>query len=175
MDKGNDGHWASAYATRNRTWLVARAQHLCRNASDAEDLVQEALFRFIREFSGEGARLDESRCGAWLMKTISTLFYDQLRRQRVRDQNAKDPTLRNEVVDPLEPTVPSVYDTVTDERFSQAVQSLSPKLRATFELYAAGHRYQDIARILDIHIGAVAKRLFDARARLREFFNSGDK
>ncbi|MFP2925546.1 RNA polymerase sigma factor [Pyxidicoccus sp. 3LG] len=175
MDNGNDGHWSSGYAARNRAWLFVRAQHLCRNASDAEDLVQEALLRFIREFGGMQERLDECRCGAWLMKTISTLFYDQLRRQRVREQNAKDPTLRNEAVDPLEPGPPSIYDTVTDERFSQAVQSLSPKLRATFELHAAGHRYQDIARILDIHIGAVAKRLFDARARLREFFNAGDK
>ncbi|PTL81268.1 RNA polymerase sigma factor [Vitiosangium sp. GDMCC 1.1324] len=53
-------------------------------------------------------------------------------------------------------------------RFAQALETLSPKLRTTFELHAAGQKYQDIGRSLGLSIGTVSKRLHDARAKLQK-------
>ncbi|HYO54797.1 RNA polymerase sigma factor [Archangium sp.] len=170
MDKAKSEQRAGEFATRYRAWLLAQANHLCRNATDAEDLVQDTLLRFIQNFGQVEALPNERSCEAWLVTTLTHLFYDQCRRRRVQAQGAKDPHLSNEaVVETDEPGSRPVYDSLTDEQFSEALQALSPKMRATFELHAAGKKYQDIARSLGIPVGTVSKRLHDARARLREF------
>ena len=170
MNKAKSEQWAGQFATRHRAWLLAQATHLCRNATDAEDLVQDTLLRFIQTFGQLEASPHERSCQSWLVTTLTHRFYDQCRRQRVQAEGAKDPHLSNEaVVEPPEPGSRPIYDSLTDEQFSEALQALSPKMRDTFELHAAGKKYQDIARSLDIPVGTVSKRLHDARARLREF------
>jgi RNA polymerase sigma-70 factor (ECF subfamily) len=133
--------------------------------------VQDTLLRFIQTFGQLEALPQERSCEAWLVTTLTHLFYDQCRKRRVQAQGAQDPHLSNEAVveAPHEPASRPVYDSLTDEQFSQALEKLSPKMRATFELHAAGKKYQDIASSLGIPVGTVSKRLHDARARLREF------
>jgi RNA polymerase sigma-70 factor (ECF subfamily) len=169
MDKAKSEQRAGEFATRYRAWLLAQAKNLCRNATDAEDLVQDALLRFIQTFGQREALPNERSCEAWLVTTLTHLFYDQCRRRRVQAQGAQEPHLSNEVVEAPEPDSRPVYDTLTDEQFSEALQALSPKMRATFEMHASGKKYQDIARSLGIPVGTVSKRLHDARARMREF------
>jgi RNA polymerase sigma-70 factor, ECF subfamily len=172
MIQVNSGQRAGDFATRHRAWLLIQARNVCRNETDAEDLVQEALLRFIKTFDKLESLPEEKACAAWLVTTLTHLFYDQCRRQRVQADGAKDPFLSNEaVVEPETPARP-VYDAITDEQFAQALHSLSPKIRTTFEMHAAGRKYQDIASALGIPMGTVAKRLHDARTKLREFFQS---
>jgi RNA polymerase sigma-70 factor (ECF subfamily) len=87
----------------------------------------------------------------------------------VQTQGAQDPRLSEEAVVMPEPPTQEVYDTISDEQFSQALRTLSPKIRDTFEQHAAGKKYQDIAQAQGIPVGTVAKRLHDARAKLRAF------
>ena len=166
--KGKSGQQAGAFAMRQRDWLLGQARLMCRNETDAEDLVQEAILRFIQAFDTVETLPGERTCASWLITTLTNLFYDQCRRRRVQANGAKDPLLSEEPVVEHEPSAPTVYDTITDEQFAQALHALSPKMRATFELHAAGKKYQDIARSLDIPVGTVSKRLHDARAKLRE-------
>jgi RNA polymerase sigma-70 factor (ECF subfamily) len=174
MDDGRNEHWTVAFISRERLWLLAHVTKVCRNATDAEDLVQEALLRFIQNFRTVEPRPNERVCQSWLLTTATHLFYDQCRRRRVQEQNTKDPHFRNEVVEPHEPLAPSPYESITDERMSQALGTLSPKERETYALLSAGKKYKDIARILDVKQGTVAKRIHDARARLRAFLTPTD-
>jgi RNA polymerase sigma-70 factor (ECF subfamily) len=174
MDSGNNEHWTSAFVARERRWLLAQVTRICRNATDAEDLVQEALFRFIQTFRAMETRPSERVCQTWLVTTATHLFYDQCRRRRVQEQNAKDPHFQNEVVEPREHHAPSALESVTDERYAEALKTLSPKERQTYELLTAGNKYKEIARILGVKLGTVAKRIHDARQRLREFLDSTD-
>jgi RNA polymerase sigma-70 factor (ECF subfamily) len=102
-----------------------------------------------------------------LTTTLTRLFYDQCRRRKVRAHWAKDPQLRGELEAVHEPAGPA-YAGLTDEQLAQAVRGLSPKLRTTLELHAAGQKYQDIARSLGLQVGTVSKRLHDARAKLHK-------
>jgi RNA polymerase sigma-70 factor (ECF subfamily) len=161
-------HWAGAYAIRQRSWLLEQARRICRNETDAEDLVQESLLRFIKHFGQVESFPSERTCEAWLVRTASNLFKDQCRKRRVQAHGAKDPQLSGEAFVPQEPPSPPEYETITDDQFAQALLSLSPKNRTAFELHAAGNKYQDIARSLGIKVGTVAKRLHSARAKLHE-------
>jgi RNA polymerase sigma factor (sigma-70 family) len=90
----------------------------------------------------------------------------------VQAQSARDPLLSEEAVVEPELPAPKAADAITNEQFAQALQKLSPKVRTTFEMHAAGKKYQDIAHSLGVPVGTVAKRLYDARAKLREFLQS---
>jgi RNA polymerase sigma-70 factor (ECF subfamily) len=166
------GQQAGEFATQRRTWLLAQALNVCRNMTDAEDLVQEASLRFIQSFEKVESLPDERVCEGWLVTTITNLFTDQCRKRKIQESGAKELSFKREAAEAQEPASPSAYDTVTDEKFAQALSSLSPKIRATFEMHAAGVKYQDISREQGIPIGTVAKRLHDARVKLREFLKS---
>jgi RNA polymerase sigma factor (sigma-70 family) len=159
---------AREFAARRRGWLLAVARNTCRNADDAEDLVQETLLRFIQAFEPVSALPNERSCEAWLVTTLTNLFRDQCRKVKVQENGAKELSLGDEVT--LAPELASrpTYDAISDEQFAQAVRALSPKIRATFELHAAGMSYQEISRAQGIPVGTVAKRLHDARLKLRE-------
>jgi RNA polymerase sigma-70 factor (ECF subfamily) len=154
------------FAAQRRDWLCAQARNVCRNGSDAEDLVQETLLKFLRAFEKLESLPSSKICEAWLVTTLTHLFYEQCRKRKVEARGAAEPSLSHEAVIEQEPVSQLVCETITDEQFAQALQALSPKLRATFELHAAGKKYRDIARMLGIQMGTVAKRLHDARARL---------
>lgn len=166
--QGKDGSGSGALAARYRDWLLVRAKNVCGDVNDAEDLVQEVMLRFLQAFEkGEGLP-SGGACEAWLVTTLSRLFYDQCRRRKVRAHWARDPHLRGEAMVVHEPGGSSGQDRVSDEQFAQALRGLSPKLRTTLEMHVTGQKYQDIARSLGLSVGTVSKRLHDARARLHE-------
>jgi RNA polymerase sigma-70 factor, ECF subfamily len=157
-----------AAVSKHRPWLLAQARNICRNQADAEDLVQETLTRLVATFA-EGTLPDEPRCISWLTTTLSNCFLSQCRRQRTATRASTDPHLTGEaVVAPPLGEMMRLYEQVTDEQFAEAVGSLSPRLRETFELYAKGKKLHEIAAILAIPIGTVGKRLHDARKKMRK-------
>lgn len=56
----------------------------------------------------------------------------------------------------------------TEEMFMRALRSLSPALRETFTLHAQGKSLSEIATLLRIPAGTVARRLHEARKRVME-------
>jgi RNA polymerase sigma-70 factor (ECF subfamily) len=167
---GKSGPCLAELTTQRRSWLLAQARLMCRNDNDAEDLVQETLLRFIQAFAQVETLPSSRLCEGWLVTTLTHLFYDQCRKKKVQEQRHREPNASDEALAAPEPDAVPVYDTITDEQFAQALHTLSPKLQATLELHAAGKKYHEIARLLGIQMGTVAKRLHDARAQLRKLF-----
>jgi RNA polymerase sigma-70 factor (ECF subfamily) len=163
------GRWDREATALRRKWLLDQASAICRNAVDAEDLVQETFMRFYQAFDKKEIPPNDRACEAWLAKTLVHFFYDQCRRRKVQLLGVLAEELDSHGERPVaqEAASPSVYDMITDSQIAQALQSLSPKLRATLELYLAGMKYEDIARALDIPIGTVGKRMHDAKVKLR--------
>jgi RNA polymerase sigma-70 factor (ECF subfamily) len=166
------------FISRIRPWLLIQARKLCRNQSDAEDLVQEGCLRFLNAFAQVGTLPPENECEAWLITTMTNYFYDQCRRREVEKRRQTDPALEEITMgkgaNPKSPyeNPKSPYDQITDEAFAEAVKKLSPGLRSTFELFAAGNRYREIAQRQGLTVGAVGKRLSDARSKLKEIFSA---
>jgi len=77
------------------------------------------------------------------------------------------PSLDDELDSAPVTSMAAVLKELTDEKFDEAVRPLSPKLRVAYELRSRGLRHAQIADLLNITQQAVAKRLFDARKRLR--------
>jgi DNA-directed RNA polymerase specialized sigma24 family protein len=105
---------------------------------------------------------------AWMATALKNAFISSVRKAQVQKRADGDPTFA--AATGVEKEAPGVLlsDTVTDAQLARAVGMLSRKQRDVFEANAAGKRYAEIAGELGINVNAVAKRLFDARARLRK-------
>jgi RNA polymerase sigma-70 factor, ECF subfamily len=147
-------------AERHHDYLRAAALRLSGRRDLADDLVQETMHRALVHFDqfapGSNAR-------AWLMRIMTNLHLDQVRRGhstvRAGDSLEHVPAVERDPEDE--------FFGVSDDALWRAVETLDADLREVVELrYRAKLRYKDIARKLQLPAGTVATRLMRAHARL---------
>jgi RNA polymerase sigma-70 factor, ECF subfamily len=147
------------------------ARHLTRNASDAEDLVQEAYLRAYRGFAGfqPGTNLR-----AWLHRILINTFINDHRKRRrlpklILGEGGDRGSLYWRMVkrDPA----PSAEDLVSASLPDQALQEALALLPAQFRVAVLladvqGFSYKQIAAIAGVPIGTVMSRLHRGRRAL---------
>lgn len=160
---------AGVFAEQRRKLLLGVAMKWCRDKDEAADLVQEAITRFIAKFGGQKSLPSAPRAEAWLVKAVGNEYLTRCRKLRVQERWATDPALSAEAreVDPS-----PAFASITSEQISEAENTLTPKMRAVYELHAAKMKYDDIASTLDIPVGRVRKRLHDAREKVRDYLKT---
>jgi len=151
--------------------LFATALRLTRNHDDAEDLVQEALYRGFRSLH---TFRRGSRFRAWMFRILHNVFINRIRRERMApaatDPADLDPSDHDHPVPDLRGMgeLPDVADRHFDERVKAAVDALPESFRVPMVLFSLGGlSYQEIADTLEIPIGTVMSRLHRARRQLR--------
>jgi len=140
------------------------ASHLCRDAQEAEDLVQQAYLRAFESWTT--FRLGASGMRPWLFKILHNVHRGRARgrREPLRLDDARDVETGQERSGEI-PLGAGVIDwEQVDQRLKRAVLDLSDDLRTVFLLYAADDlKYREIAEILQIPLGTVMSRLSRAR------------
>ncbi len=150
--------------------LYNLARYLTRNATDAEDLVQETYTRALRAASQftPGTNLK-----AWLFRILRNTFISLYRRQR------HDPTVGG-----LDTVNPNQHDgtegewlrgdreldclrAVVREEIEQALMGLSEDARTIVLLDLEDLSEQEIASVVGCAVGTVKSRLSRARMALR--------
>jgi len=159
------GREALAYADT----LHNLARYLTRNATDAEDLVQETYTRALRAASQftPGTNLK-----AWLFRILRNTFISLYRRQR------HDPTVGGlDTVNPNHDATGAEWlrgdreldrlRAVVREEIEQALMSLSEDARTVVLLDLENLSEQEIASVVGCAVGTVKSRLSRARRALR--------
>jgi len=147
------------------TQLVERSQHLAfglalsflRDVEDAKDATQDA-------FTTAWLRLrqlrDATAFEAWLKTIVATECNRRLRRQ------ARETAL----VELHEPVEPDTRQIEYQSLVASAIAALPDGERhVTVLFYVMGHTQREIARLLRLKSGTVAKRLHSARLRIRRW------
>jgi len=144
---------------KRRSLLYKIAYSWCHNAALADDLVQDAM---VKALKNARQLKDTAAIKGWLSKILANCWYDHLRRYR-------------ETVDldnlPYEDTAPE-YDEHEKQDIVSRVRAMIATLpvgqRQVITLVdLAGFSYVEIADILDIPIGTVMSRISRARKALR--------
>ncbi|MBA3502439.1 MAG: sigma-70 family RNA polymerase sigma factor [Myxococcota bacterium] len=137
------------------------ARRRCGNAADADDLVQET---FVRALQGLADYDDRGNLCGWLVAILNHLHLDRCRKAarapRLEDIDAHELAI-------AEPSEPPLWTTMPIERVHDTLAVMPPALRTTFELYARGLSYDEIARELRIPKNTVGTRLIRTRRRIK--------
>jgi len=156
-------------ARREERALYRHALRIVGTTSDAEDIVQDALFsawRSIASFQGLSFR-------AWLFRIATNRALDQLRSRKRRPELPLDPPDDDEVTwaEPVAPG-PDLAQIAGDREALAAVESaleaLPAEQRTALLLRdVEGFAYEEIAVITSVEIGTVKSRIHRGRLAVR--------
>jgi RNA polymerase sigma-70 factor (ECF subfamily) len=139
------------------------ATRLVGDPDTAEDLVQEALVRVVRSWSGFRG---EAAFRTWLFRIVINVFRDSLRRSSRADESLPG---ADDVVDArLDDPAQAAATAELGQRVAHEVSRLPPRQREVLVLSAyEGLSTAEIAAVLEISEANVHSTLFAARARLK--------
>lgn len=137
------------------------ARYLTRDRDYADDLVQETLYKAVKNI---GSWQPGTNLRAWLLVILKNTFRNDLRRNK-REVPASDM-----IEGSLEVAVPGAQDArMALLEVQEAFLHLSEEHREVLLLVAVeGLHYEEAAVVLDVAVGTVRSRLSRARAALRE-------
>lgn len=166
---GDSAAFETLYRRHNRR-VYAVCLRMASNASEAEDLTQDAfltVFRKIQSFRGESA------FSTWLHKVTVNTVLMRFRKKNLAQDSIEEPCDAGE--DDLGPAAQfgeedlrlrGVIDGVILQR---AIKRLSPGCREIFLLHdVEGYLHTEIAEIAKCSVGNSKSQLHKARVRLRE-------
>jgi RNA polymerase sigma-70 factor (ECF subfamily) len=133
----------------------------------AEDVVQEVFLSLYRHVA---LGRPEDNLRAWLFQVAHNLALRHHRQRRRRvDGHAWDEEAAAGLVDPAANPEQVLAETQALHSMRAALGALSPRDRQCLSLRAEGLRYRDIARVLGMSLGGVAKAI----ARAIDHLSSG--
>lgn len=141
------------------------AKTYLRNEEDARDLAQETLLKAISNY--DKFRTNTNLKG-WLRVIMRNIFINGYRRNsgRVVQYDSELYAVQRGETDFYGPDA-----RLGRKEIDQAIEDLSDDLRIPFTMHVAGYKYHEIAEQLDLPIGTVKSRIFQARKVLSQKLN----
>jgi len=149
-----------ALVDRHAPSVTAHAKRMLRDASEAEDVVQEA---FLRLWKNAPTYRAEARLGTFLHRIVHNLCVDLLRARKPQDPEALD-DLPSEDRPSRE-----LHARTKSQQVQEEVQALPERQRAALSLvHFEGVSNVEAAEILQVSVEALESLLARARRSLRE-------
>jgi RNA polymerase sigma-70 factor (ECF subfamily) len=140
------------------------ALKLTKNSVDASDLLQDTVLKALKNSTKfqEGSNLK-----AWLTTIMKNSFINDYRRSK-KVQTSKDGNIHDYIIETNSnaPKNSAELKLVMDE-VHVLLKNLDKDLRIPFEMMWQGFKYEDISSHLNIPIGTVKSRIFQARKVLQ--------
>ena len=138
-----------------------------QDVASAEDITQETIITIYKKINSYNFK---GKFSNWVYK----IAYNTLRKlaEKFKTQNSVDEELENlELLDSRD--IENLEEKITQEQILEKLTKIISKLPQNYQevliLYdIQGKKYEEIAEILDINIGTVKSRLFNARKMLKE-------
>ncbi len=146
--------------------LRAFARSLARDATAADDLVQEAL---LKAWSNRDRFDPGTNLRAWLFTILRNTFYSAWRKRRREVEDADGAHAARLA------SAPSQDHHMAFRDFEGALATLPPSQREALVLVgAAGMSCEEAAAVCGVAVGTIKSRVSRARARLSELLSAAD-
>ncbi len=152
------------FVQENLDRLYSSAYRYVRDATEAEDLVQEAL---TRAWAHAEVERSDPELRAWIYKVLVHLVVDRQRRHRVLPVVPTDPAALPDV-DAAPPSEQTALRRLGRAQVRAAIDALPGQYRLPVMLADIdGFSYDEIADQLDLPVGTVTSRIHRGRLGLR--------
>jgi RNA polymerase sigma-70 factor, ECF subfamily len=143
--------------------LRAFAISLCGNVDQADDLLQETLYRALANINSFQPGTNMS---AWLFTILRNLFRSDYRKRRREVEDAD-----GSYAESLK-SYPEQEGKVEFEELREALKKLpSDQREALILIGASGFSYEEAAKICDCAVGTIKSRVNRARTRIAELLS----
>jgi len=145
-------------------YLKPFALKLTNDAVDAEDLIQETMYK---AFSNANKFAHGTNLKAWLFTIMKNIFINDYRK-KVKQNTVVDTTDNLYYINSS-----SVIGNTGERNFimrdiQQALLTLPSEFRVPFMMYFNGYKYNEISEKLNLPLGTVKSRIFFARKDLKK-------
>jgi RNA polymerase sigma-70 factor (ECF subfamily) len=123
---------------------------------DAEDVIQDVFLALFRHLGQGGAR---SNLHGWLFRVAHNLALKHRARHQRGDAAAASMRFAHGAIDHAPDPERALADVERQRRLQAVVRALPERDRHCVQLRSDGLRYREIARVLGMSLGAVAKSL----------------
>lgn len=151
--------------TNHQDFLHQLAMKLTKSTEDSNDLMQETLFKAIKNKDKfqEGTNIK-----GWLYTIMKNTFINAYRKKK--NQNTfVDETENKYFLNIRESEKSSTTDSIVDHKYMmEQVNSIDKTYLETFMMYYNGYKYEEISEILGIPLGTVKSRIFLARRKMMD-------
>ena len=151
--------------TNHQDFLHQLAMKLTRSNEDSNDLMQETLFKAIKNKDKfqEGTNIK-----GWLYTIMKNTFINAYRKKK--NQNTfVDETENKYFLNIRESEKSATTDSIVDHKYMmEQVNSIDKTYLETFMMYYNGYKYEEISEILGIPLGTVKSRIFLARRKMMD-------
>jgi RNA polymerase sigma factor (sigma-70 family) len=151
--------------------LYRLAVHYCGSSQEAEELLQELLFRL---YSRQHEVLAVEKLRPWLARVLYNLFVDRFRREQLRPASFTELGWEDEETSDIAPMQAEerpeqeLEQSLTRERLLTCLQRLPPPQRVLLIMHdVEEYTLQELETILETPLGTLKSRLHRARDRLR--------
>lgn len=136
-----------------------------RDSDKAKDLAQETI---LRAFSNYDKFRTNTNLKGWLRVIMRNVFINGYRKKinTVIKYNSDSIYVQQGEMDHYSPDHKMMKDEI-----DAAIKSLSDEFRIPFEMHCAGFKYEEIMESMNLPIGTVKSRIFQARKSLAKKVN----
>lgn len=127
------------------------------NTEDAQDLMQEAFLRMIKNAD---SYLPDTNLKAWSFTIVRNTFINLQRRREVEHCYAECQRETCEIYDDL-------YEIMDSSSLYSVLNELTPEMAVPLKMFADGYKYCEIAERLGVPLTIVRNRIHAARQRLK--------
>lgn len=147
--------------------LLNFAYKLTSNRDDAHDLLQETTLKVL---DNEDKFSENTNFKSWVFTIMRNIFINNYRRT-VRASIVVDTSEHQHLLNSSR----SLLSTTPENSFgvyeiANAIKALANEYRIPFTLLVAGYKYNEIATKLNLNIGTIKSRIFNARKKLQQHF-----
>lgn len=149
--------------TLHSSHLKGFAIHFTKNTEDAEDLIQDTLFKALRY---KDHFQDGTNFKGWLYTIMRNIFINGYKRKKLQQQvsqAAQQDFIMNSI-----PSEDAVNGGMDYQEMTKSIANLPQEYKKPFQMYLDGYHYDEIAQNMEIPIGTVKSRIFHARQKLMQ-------
>ena len=131
-----------------------------------EDLEQEV---FVKVWKNQDKYVEKGNFKTWINTIAKNLSKDYLKSadRRVQQNSVADDEVLNSIKDCKATPEITLLSKIRQKRIIQAIESLKPKFKEVIILYDIdGYSYEEIAKKLNVPIGTVKSRIYNAKKEL---------